>query len=268
MRCRLPVPPPPTVLSVVLAAAAAAAGGVPHITASPQVTASPTVAILCRPWQALQVTGAAGQRYVIRNKPSINHNNNGMCLSNTGRRAAFVITRSPGTAPSPKVRAYPYIATGCFEGACAAGGAGVMPRAGSLGNYTVSWATVTPRRSGVWNVSLDLWLGPRRGVGASEVMIWLKYSKPPWWVRRYPAVHVDGAKWYIVPHTTGPGRHYISFRRATPVSAATLRIAPFMAVAERRGAVRAYYRLWCAQAGFEIWSGGRGLAITRFSVTR
>jgi hypothetical protein len=143
-----------------------------------------------------------------------------------------------------------------------------MPRAGSLGNYTISWATIQPRNSGVWNASLDLWLGPRRGVGASEVMIWLRYTKPPWWVRRYPAVQLDGAKWYVVPHATGPGRHYISFRRASPVAAATLRLAPFMAVAERFGALRASYRLWCAQAGFEIWSGGKGLAITRFSITR
>jgi hypothetical protein len=222
---------------------------------------------LCRTWQALQVTGDAGQRFVIRNKPSINHNDQGMCLSVAGRRAGFTVTRSPGTAPSAKVRAYPYIATGCFEGACAAGGEGPMPRAGSLGNYTVDWAATTPPRSGVWNVSLDLWLGPRRGVGASEVMIWLRYSKPPWWTRRYPTVQVDGAKWYVVPHATGPGRHYISFRRATPVSAATLRIAPFMTVAIRWGDLRASYRLWCAQAGFEIWSGGRGLAITKFSVT-
>ena len=142
-----------------------------------------------------------------------------------------------------------------------------MPRAGSLGNYTISWMTVTPRHSGVWNSSLDLWFGPRRGRGEFEIMIWLRYSKPSWWVRLYRSVWVDGARWYLVPHTTGPGRHYISFRRATPVNGATLRIAPFMAVARRIGDVRASSFLWCAQAGFEIWSGGRGLAITRFSVT-
>ena len=253
-----------TLLSVVTAAAAVAV-----TLAGPAVaTTSPTAVTLCRPWQALRVTGAGGQRFVIRNKPSINHDDQGMCLSDRGRGAAFTITRSPGTAHSAKVRAYPYIGTGCFEGACAVGGEGVMPRVASLGTYTISWATVTPRKSGVWNASLDLWLGPRRGVGTSEVMIWLRYSKPSWWARRYPSVQVDGAKWYVVPHSTGPGRHYISFRRATPVAAATLRIAPFMAVAERFGAVRASALLWCAQAGFEIWSGGRGLAITRFSITR
>jgi hypothetical protein len=165
------------------------------------------------------------------------------------------------------VRAYPYIGTGCFEGACPAGGAGVMQRAGSLGNKTVRWATVTPRHSGVWNASLDLWLGPHSGAGNSEVMIWLRYSKPSWWVGLYPTVKIDGAKWYVVPHTTSPGYYYISFRRATPVASAKLRLAPFMAAAERFGAVRKSWLLWSIQAGFEIWSGGKGLAITKFSVS-
>jgi len=248
-------------LSVMTAAACVTLAGAAGATAS-------SVPVACGPWQVLQVSGAGGQQYVVRNKPSINHNDQGMCLADPGRRAAFTVTRSPGWAPSSKVRAYPYIGTGCFEGACAAGREGVMPRAGSLGNYTVNWATVTPRESGVWNASLDLWLGPHVGAGTSEVMIWLRYSKPPWWERLYPTVKVDGAKWYVVPHTTTPGHYYISFRRATPEAAATLRLAPFMTVAERDGVVRASALLWSVQAGFEIWSGGKGLAITNFSVTQ
>jgi hypothetical protein len=236
--------------------------------ASAKSLAAPASATLCRSWQSLKVTGTDGQRYVIRNKPSVNHNDEGMCVSDPSRHAGFIITRSPGTAFSPKVRAYPYVANGCFEGACAAGGEGPMPHAGSLGNYTISWATVTPPESGVWNVSLDLWLGPRRGVGTSEIMIWLKYSKPSWWAKLYPSVQVDGAKWYLVPHTTAPGRHYLSFRRASPVNSATLLLAPFMAEAERLGDLSSSALLWCAQAGFEIWSGGKGLQITNFSITR
>ncbi len=248
--------------------ALAVAATVPLTLTGAAPASASTDGMSCKPWQALQVTGAGGQQYVIRNKPSVNHNDLGMCLSDPGRRAAFTVTRSPGRAASPKVRAYPYIGTGCFEGACPASGEGALEQAGSLGNYTVDWKTVTPRNSGVWDASLDLWLGPHVGVGASEVMIWLQYSKPAWWVRLYPTVNIDGAKWYMVPHTTAPGRHYISFRRATPVAAAKLRLAPFMAVAEQRGALRASWLLWCVQAGFEIWSGGKGLAISKFSVTQ
>jgi hypothetical protein len=119
----------------------------------------------------------------------------------------------------------------------------------------------------VWNSSLDLWLGPRSGVGSSEVMIWLRYSKPSWWVGLYPTVKIDGAKWYVVPRPGDSGPNYISFRRATPANGAKLRIAPFMAAAKRYGAVRSSQLLWSAQAGFEIWSGGRGLGVTSFSVT-
>jgi Glycosyl hydrolase family 12 len=250
------------VLTVMTAAAACVS-----LAAAPAATAS-TTPVACEPWQTLRPAGAAGQEYVIRNKPSINHNEQGMCVSDPGEGAGFTVTRSPGQAPSPKVRAYPYIGTGCFERACAAGGEGATPRAGALGNYSVHWATVTPQNSGVWNASLDLWLGPHVGAGTSEVMIWLRYSKPSWWKGLYPTATIDGAKWYLVPHTTPDGRYYISFRRATPVAAATLRLAPFMAEAERLGAVSASSLLWSVQAGFEIWSGGAGLAVTKFSLTQ
>jgi hypothetical protein len=248
-------------LGVVTAAATLTISGIANASAS-SVTVN-----LCRPWAALQVTGPGGEHFVVRDKPSINHNDLGMCLSDPGRRAAFTVVHSPGTARSSMVRAYPYIGTGCFERVCPAGGEGPMRPAGSLGNYTVSWATVTPRSSGVWNSSLDLWLGPRPGVGTSELMIWLRYSKPSWWAKKYPIVKIDGAKWYEVTKTTAAGQHYLSFRRARPAAAADLRLAPFMAAAVRYGAVRASSLLWCVQAGFEIWSGGRGLAITRFSVS-
>ncbi len=263
MTCRSRAVLAKILLSVVTAAAAVTVTGLAAATAS-------SIRVSCQRWQALHVTGTDGRPYVVRNKPSINDNDQGMCISVPDLGAAFTVTRSPGTAPSLKVRAYPYIGTGCFEGACAPALAyqSPLPQAGSLGNYTVSWATVTPRYSGVWNSSLDLWLGPSIGVGTSEVMIWLRYSKPPWWARRYPEVSVDGAKWYVVPRATATGRHYLSFRRATPTAAATLRLAPFMAVAERFGAVSSSSLLWSVQAGFEIWSGGKGLAITRFSVTR
>jgi len=247
-------------LSIAPVVGPAILGGTPSTTSS--------VTVMCKAWQALQVSGPSGQHYVVRNKPSISNNDLGMCLSNWKRHPNFIVTRSPGTGFSSTVRAYPYIASGCFEGACPAGGEGPMPLAGSLGKYTITWATKQPAHSGVWNASLDLWFGPRRGVGEFEVMIWLKYSKASWWVRRYPAVWIDGAKWYVVPHATATGRHYISFRRATPVTKASLRLAPFAAAAEKRGALRSWARLWCAQAGFEIWSGGKGLAVTWFSITR
>jgi hypothetical protein len=220
----------------------------------------------CRPWQALYTTGPDDQPYVVRNKPSVNNNDKGMCVSVT-RPASFTVTRSPGVQSSPLVRAYPYIGTGCFAGACAGPSPAQFPRAGALGNFRVSWSAVTRPKSGVWNSSLDLWLGSASGVGTSEVMIWLRYSKPPWWKKLYPTVKIDGARWYEVPHATPSGKYYISFRRATPTDTASLRIAPFMTAARKLGAVTSDELLWSVQAGFEIWSGGRGLAINGFSVT-
>jgi hypothetical protein len=256
---------PRTALPRILLCAATAAAA---ITVTTLVPATASAQVSCNRWQALHVTGSDGQPYVVRNKPSINRNDQGMCLSVPEQGAAFTVTNSPGTATSPTVRAYPYVGTGCFEGACAPLHPGPLPRAGALGNYTVSWATSTPPNSGIWDSALDTWLGSSSGDGTYEVMIWLQYSGPSWWVGRYPAVWIDGAKWYMVPHATVPGRHYISFRRATPVESATLRLAPFMAAAQRAGAVSSSALLWAVHAGFEIWSGGQGLAVTRFSITK
>ena len=52
------------------------------------------------------------------------------------------------------------------------------------------------------------------------------------------------------------------------MAAATLRLAPFMAEAERLGAVSASSLLWSVQAGFEILVRRGRLAVTRFSVTQ
>lgn len=223
--------------------------------------------VSCNRWQALHVRGLAQQPLVVRNKPSINHNDDGMCLSVDGNGANFTVVHSPGNVPSLTVRAYPYIGTGCFEGACSSRTLGPLPRAGALGNYTVSWSTSTPANSGKWNSALDLWIGPHSGIGTSEIMIWLQYSGPSWWVKLYPKVWIDGAQWYEVPHTTPVGQHYLSFRRASPVTSATLRLAPFMARAIPLGAVNPNDLLWAVQAGFEIWSGGTGLAVTSFSTS-
>jgi len=223
--------------------------------------------VSCNRWQALHVSGLAGEPLVVRNKPSINRNDEGMCLSVAGNGANFTVVRSPGNLPSLKVRAYPYIGTGCFEGACSSHHQGRLPRAGALGNYTVSWSTSTPANSGKWNSSLDLWLGPHSGIGSTEIMIWLQYSGPSWWVNLYPKVWIDGAQWYEVPHTTPEGQYYMSFRRASPVTSATLRLAPFMARAIPLGVVSPNDLLWAVQAGFEIWSGGAGLAVTSFSTS-
>ena len=257
---------PRTALTRVLLSGITAATAI-TVTAVTPATASPTQ-VSCNRWQALHVTGIADQPLVVRNKPSINDNDHGMCLSVPGKDGAFTVVRSPGTATSPTVRAYPYIGTGCFEGACSSAQQGKLPRAAALGNYTVNWATSTPRDSGIWDDSLDIWCGPRSGVGTYEIMIWLQYSGPQWWAGLFPKVWIDGAQWYEVPHATVDGRYYISFRRASPVRSASLRLAPFMARAKRIGMINSSALMWAVQAGFEIWSGGQGLAVTRFSITK
>ena len=94
MKYRAVGQPARKVLTVMTAAAACVS-----LAAAPAATASSTP-VACRPWQALRPAGAARQEYVIRNKPSINHNDRGMCVSDPGEGAGFTVTHSPGQAPS------------------------------------------------------------------------------------------------------------------------------------------------------------------------
>jgi hypothetical protein len=247
-----------------LLAAASLLGTATAAVVSSPAAASITTASTCTPWGTLAARGG-GTSYLVVNKPSVSHNDLGMCVSNRGGWPGFTVTKSPGPAGN-RVRAYPFIGLGCFARECSPGHP--APRkAGSLGTMSVSWSVRTTGVPGVWNAALDLWLGPRSGDGACELMIWLRYSKPGWW-RRLPVHWIDGWRWQVVTMHPSSGRWYISFHRVRQGSSVSgLRLEPFMKAAIARRTLTAGDLLWETQAGFEIWGGGKGLATLSFKVT-
>src|SRR6266567_2703673 len=83
-------------------------------------------------------------------------------------------------------------------------------------------------------------------------------------------VWVDGVRWYL-SHWKARARHgrkswnYIQFRRVHPVwGVRNLRLNPFIHRAERSRLVRRWWWLLNIEAGFEVHSGGKGLAGRKF----
>ena len=156
------------------------------------------------------------------------------CASRSPRRPGSPSPVRPGSATSSTVRAYPYIGTGCFAGACAgpAKPRARCPRPAHSGTTPSQWATKTPKRSGVWNSSLDLWLGSvqRNGHHGDDdlaavqqaVLVGKAVSRRSRWTAR-------NGTWYRTPRCPVSSTSRSAGPRVT--HQAKLRLAPFMTIA-------------------------------------
>jgi hypothetical protein len=87
----------------------------------------------------------------------------------------------------------------------------------------------------------------------------------------WPIVRIDGALWYVESWITGNGRQtwrYVQFRKYTPRWNVTgLPLKPFFQYLEDEGWITPSWYVLNVEAGFEIWTGGAGLATTAFNVS-
>lgn len=168
------------------------------------------------------------------------------------------------------VRAYPFTGVGCAYDLCSRN-TDLPKRVRALpGNANTSWDW-RGTTSGEWNASYDLWFDKRNQItgqdNGAELMIWLR-TMPG-----YPAgtlVHIS-KHWYRFMHWTtcndGTCWHYIQFRTQSTVHGVhQLWIGPFIRYAEQRGLISPSWWLTSVHAGYELWSGGRGLSTTWFNV--
>jgi hypothetical protein len=116
------------------------------------------------------------------------------------------------------------------------------------------WFNQTPRTSGQPN--------------GTEVMIWLNHQgviQP--FGSRVAAATIDGGQYEV---WTGNQTSWkiVSYVASTPVTSATnLNLLPFFQNAVSRGSLDPSWWLIDVEFGFEIWTGGKGLAISDFSVS-
>ena len=223
---------------------------------------------LCVPYSHLSVHGPRGRMtYVVRDDDIARIP---FCLSNYDHGPNFTVTRSAADTSGPENQAFPEILFGCAWHLCSTGS--FLPREVRHLGRPVTSIRLHLTRTGVWNAAYDIWIAKARRTGGqdhgAEIMIWLAtsgFGRPS-----APVVRIDGASWWlghrVVCHGILGCWNYIVFRRTTPAASARLWLAPFLARAQRIRQVSRRWYLTSVDFGFEIWRGGRGLAVTSYAV--
>jgi hypothetical protein len=199
------------------------------------------------------------------------------CLTTRAGLAGFTVVRSAIATRSGAPGGYPSIYAGCHWGLCATGGLASKPQrvAALMPGRLVSHFAVTERaRPGsAYDVAYDIWVNqsPRtRGEpNGTEIMVWLGHQGK---VR--PAgtivarnVTIGGRKydvWHARGRAAGGTVTYELIRHVTAIG--HLDVGRLIQDAVRRRYASPRWYLVSVEAGFEIWRGGAGLAVTRFGV--
>jgi hypothetical protein len=168
-----------------------------------------------------------------------------------------------------RVEAFPFTGVGCAYSLCSRN-TDLPKRVGRLSHATSSW-TWSGNSGGFWNASYDLWFDTRDQVttqdNGAELMIWLR--TPPGYGGGTP-VTIGSHRYRFMAwrtHHDGISWNYIQFRATSTVhSVSGLRLWPFIHYATYHHLIRWGWWLTSVHAGYELWSGGRGLSTTSFNV--
>jgi Glycosyl hydrolase family 12 len=216
---------------------------------------------LCGP---LQTTAVEHGEYIVQN--NVWGASTPQCLSVGGTSFKVVSSGHRNTGATPA--SYPSIFKGCHWGRCTTN-SGFPLRVGAMPRVTSSWSTAQPD-SGKYEVAYDLWFDKRpatRGQpDGAELMIWLNSrGVRPAGQPVAAGVPIGGATWDVWYARTS--WNYIAYVRTSPATSVSgLDLRAFTQDAVGRGYINNSWYLLDAEAGFEIWQGGAGLATTSFSV--
>lgn len=182
----------------------------------------------------------------------------------------FTITSADfANATNGAPAAYTSIYRGCHWGACTASNPFPIQES-NLASATTSVKLTQP--SGYNNdAAYDIWFNQTPTTAGqpngTEVMIWLNHQGAiqPFGARAATA-EIDGAQYEV---WTGKQSSWkiVSYVASQPVkSARNIDLLPFFADAVSRGSLALSWWLVDVEFGFEIWTGGKGLAMSDFSV--
>jgi len=165
---------------------------------------------------------------------------------------------------------YPSIYKGCHWGACTAG-SGLPIQVDKLTSATSSWNTTQPA-TGAYDVAYDLWTNSAPTTGGqpngSEIMIWLnsRGGVSPFG-SKVASLNIGGLNWDVWTgrQTSWNIVSYVLQGGGTAFN--NLNVKALIDDSVARGVTNASHYLLDAEAGFEIWKGGQGLATNSFSFT-
>jgi hypothetical protein len=188
-------------------------------------------------------------------------------VSGTG----FTLTTANFSLPTNGAPAtYPSIFRGCHWGNCTSSSPFPIEE-NNIASASTSVSITQP--SGYNNDSAyDIWFNQTSTTSGqpngTEIMIWIDHQGSPQPYGSQVATEtIDGAVWDV---WTGieSSWNIVSYVRQTPVtSVSNLNLLPFFADAVTRGSLEPSWWLIDVEFGFEIWSGGQGLAMTNYSVS-
>ncbi len=245
-------------LRTVAAALAAAAALVLPVTAAQSAHAATTT---CQP----QDTIAAGDYTIQANEWNSTAQ---QCITYNGGTAWSIDTANFSLPTNGAPATYPSIFKGCHWGDCTPN-SGLPIQVSKLGSATSSWST-TQVGSGAYDVAYDLWINSTPTTAGqpdgTEIMIWLnsRGGVQPFGGKTGTST-AAGHNWDVWTgnQTSWKIISYVLQGGATSVSG--LDVKALIDDAVGRGSVNPAHYLIDAEAGFEVWQGGQGLATTSFS---
>jgi hypothetical protein len=165
---------------------------------------------------------------------------------------------------------YPSLFRGCHWGNCTSSNPFPIQES-NIASASTSVTITQP--SGFNNDSAyDIWFNQTSTTpgqpNGTEVMIWINHEGAPQpFGSQTATATIDGAAWAV---WTGRQSSWniISYVREAPVTSVTnLDLLPFFSDAVARGSLQSSWWLIDVEYGFEVWTGGQGLAASGFSVS-
>jgi hypothetical protein len=221
-------------------------------------------ATLCDQYASTTIQGGS---YIVQNNRWGTSSTQCLSVSDTG----FRITQEDGANPTTGApTAYPSVYWGCHYSVCTPGFTPIQASSGAFSGVSTSVSMSYPP-GGNWDAAYDIWFDPTartdgQDTGA-EIMVWLNHSGPPQPVgSKVGTVNLAGGTWDVWEGNIG--WNVISYVRTSGTGSVSFPVNTFFTDAVSRGYAQASWYLTSIQAGFEPWSGGTGLAVNSFSVTR
>jgi len=190
------------------------------------------------------------------------------CVTYSSGTAWSVSTANFNLATGGPPATYPSIYKGCHWGACTSG-SNLPIQVRNLASATSSWSTTQPA-SGAYDVAYDIWTNSTATTNGqpngSEIMIWLnsRGGVRPFGTNVATAT-IAGLSWDVWTGRQSSWNIISYVLRGGGTSFNNLDVKALIDDSVARGSTNANHFLLDAEAGFEIWQGGQGLATNSFS---
>jgi len=195
------------------------------------------------------------------------------CASVSG--VGFTLTSANfNTATNGAPATYPSLYRGCHWGSCTSSNPFPI-QLSNLGSASTSVSITQP--SGYANDSAyDIWFNQSSTTSGqpngTEIMVWINHQGAPQPAgSQIATATINGASWQVWAGTGNGGGtswNIVSYVLVSPVkSVSNMDLIPFFNDSVSRGKLQSSWWLIGVEFGFEIWTGGQGLAVTNFSVS-